>query len=68
MIHPTIDHWTIYDSLIEDIERLRLKLGVEIALQEKDSDVAKRLNFVLLEADDALEKLRRLGERRPMPS
>ena len=66
MIHPTIDHWTIYDSLIEDIERLRLKLGVEIALQEKDSDVAKRLNFVLLEADDALEKLRRLGERRPM--
>jgi hypothetical protein len=68
MIHPTIDHWTVYDSLIEDIERLRLKLGVEIAMQEKDSDVAKRLNFILLEADDALEKLRRMGDRRPMQS
>jgi hypothetical protein len=65
MIQPAIDHWTMYDSLIEDLERLKLKLGLEAALQEKGSELAKTLQHMALEAEDALYKLRRLADQKP---
>ena len=46
------------DALVEELERLHLRLHVETELAEADDRTAKRLRYLALEAEDVLEKAR----------
>ena len=50
----------MHDLLIEDLERMHLKLVVEAAQHQNDPEAAKRLGFLVAEAQDTLDKARRL--------
>ena len=52
-----------YDRLIDDLERIRLKLRVEAALHSEQTDLGKKLRNLAFEADDALIRFRQLLQR-----
>ena len=57
----TSESWTMkLTPLIEDLERLQLKLQVEAALKSDDRLLSKRLTDMALEAADAVDRVKSL--------
>ena len=50
----------MFEQLVEDLERLHLRIRVESERALSDRDLAKRLNHLALESEDILEKAKSL--------
>ncbi len=53
----------MYEALVDDLERVRFKVQVEKSLNSHDHDLEKRLGYLSLEVEDALEKARFLADQ-----
>jgi hypothetical protein len=51
----------MFTTLIEDLERIQLRLQVEAALNSENTGLSKRLADLAVETNDVLERARQLG-------